>query len=254
MDRPLPALRASVGRLHALCRGLDDAQLEAQSYCSEWSIAGVLSHLGSSAVIMRRRLDDALAGYATPDQFAPSVWDEWNAKTPRAQADDALVEDERLLEALDALPDDDRARLEFPMGPVKLDFDRAVAMRLNEHAIHTWDIEVVLDDGAYLPPDVAAVVIDNLELIARFVARPTGVTRTVRVGTTDPVRHFTLRLAADKVELTAVDGGGPEPDDLVLPAEALCRLVYGRLDPDHTPPVRGDAALLERLRSIFPGV
>jgi Mycothiol maleylpyruvate isomerase N-terminal domain len=46
------------------------------------------------------------------------------------------------------------------------------------------------------------------------------------------------------------DGGAP---DLTLPAEALIRLVYGRLDPDHTPPVEGDLALLDSLRSVFPG-
>ena len=67
MDSPLPALRGSVGRLHQLCRGLDDAQLEAPSYCRDWSIADVLSHLGSGAVILRRRLQDTLTGAETPD-------------------------------------------------------------------------------------------------------------------------------------------------------------------------------------------
>ena len=38
--------------------------------------------------------EDVRAGRETPDDFAPSVWDEWNAKTPRAQADDALAADE----------------------------------------------------------------------------------------------------------------------------------------------------------------
>ncbi len=253
MDSPLPALRASVDRLHELCRGLDDAQLEVQSYCSEWPIAGVLSHLGSSAVIMRRRLDDALAGRTMPDDFAPSVWDRWNAKSPRAQADDALVEDEGLLEAFEALPGVDRARLGLAMGPMTFDFDHVVAMRLSEHAFHTWDIEVVFDDGAHLPADAAAVAVDNLELIARFTARPTGEERTVHVGTSDPVRHFVLHLAPDNVEFTAVAEDGSGADALRLPAEAFCRLVYGRLDPDHTPPVSGDAALLGVLRQVFPG-
>ncbi len=254
MDSPLPALRASVDRLHELCRGLDEAQLETQSFCNEWPIAGVLSHLGSSAVIMRRRLEDALAGRSTPDDFAPSVWDGWNAKSPRAQADDALVEDEGLFEAFAALPDVDRTRLALPMGPLTLDFDHLVAMRLNEHALHTWDIEVVFDDEAHLPADAAAVVVDNLGLIARFTARPTSEERTVRVGTTDPVRRFTLRLTPDNVEFTAVgEGGSEQPVDLVLPAEAFCRLVYGRLDPDHTPPISGDAVLLDTLRQVFPG-
>ena len=39
-----------------------------------------------------------------------------------------------------------------------------------------------------------------------------------------------------------------------MPAEALLRLVYGRLDPRHTPPYKAtDDALLDRLRAIFKG-
>jgi hypothetical protein len=41
--------------------------------------------------------------------------------------------------------------------------------------------------------------------------------------------------------------------DLELPAEALVRLVYGRLDPGHTPPFAGSPELLEELRRVFPG-
>jgi hypothetical protein len=41
-----------------------------------------------------------------------------------------------------------------------------------------------------------------------------------------------------------------------MPAEALLRLVYGRLDPDHTPPVEisGDPGLLDRARAALPGL
>jgi uncharacterized protein (TIGR03083 family) len=252
MDSPLPALHGSVDRLHQLCRGLDDDELGAQSYCSEWSIAGVLSHLGSGAVIMRRRLEDVLSGATTPDDFAPSVWAEWNAKAPRAQADDAQVADEGLLEALEAVSETERARASFSMGPLSLDFDRFTALRVNEHAFHTWDIEVVFDDEARLPHDVTAVVVDNLELIARFTARPTGAVRALVVRTTEPERVFTVRLAADAVEFAE---GESAPDaDLVLPAEAFCRLVYGRLDPAHTPVVTGDATVLDTLRAVFPGL
>ncbi len=251
MDSPLPALRNSVGRLHQLCRGLDDAQLEMQSYAREWSIADVLSHLGSGAVIMRRRLEDTSAGVETPEDFAPAVWNEWNAKSARATADDALVADESLLEALEAVSPSHRGRLRFPMGPLDLGFDEFAAMRLNEHAVHTWDIEIAFDEGAHLPHDAVAVVVDNLGLIARFTGRPTGEVRGVVVRTTEPAREFAVRLSADGVELSpGRSGGGP---DLVLPAEALCRLVYGRLDPDHTPMVTGDEPLLDTVRAVFPG-
>jgi uncharacterized protein (TIGR03083 family) len=250
MDASLKALRTSVERLRATATELDDAQLIGASYCGEWTIADVLSHLGSGAVIMRRGLQDALAGTQTPEGFANGVWDEWNAKSPRAKTDDALVSDRALLEALEAVSEDERAAFTFSMGPMTLDFATFVGMRLNEHVFHTWDVEVALQGTAGLPADAVPLVVDNLGMIARFTARPIGTTRTIAVRTTDPSRDVSVSLGADGVEYTSSSSGEP---DLVLPAEALCRLVYGRLDPDHTPTYTGDGQALAALRQVFPG-
>jgi uncharacterized protein (TIGR03083 family) len=251
MDNPLGALRASVSQLRDIRSGLDDARLESQSYDTEWSIAQVLSHLGSGAVILSRRLHDITSGTETPDDFAPSVWDEWNAKTPRAQADDALAADDAVTQALESVAPAERESLIFSMGPLSLGFNEFAGLRLNEHVFHTWDIAVVLDDTAELPQDATALVVDNLGLIARFSGRPDGQDRTVAIHTTDPERDFVVRLSADGVELAA-GTTGQEPD-MSLPAEAFSRLVYGRLDPDHAPAVTGDTALLTILRAVFPG-
>jgi len=40
---------------------------------------------------------------------------------------------------------------------------------------------------------------------------------------------------------------------LRLPAEALVRLVYGRLDPAHTPALEARGVDVDELRRIFPG-
>jgi uncharacterized protein (TIGR03083 family) len=251
MEDALGPLRASAAHLRELVLGLDDAQLEKPSYDPGWDIAAVLSHLGSGAVIMQRRLEDAETGAEMPEDFPAAVWDEWDAKEARAQADDSLTEDDGLLQTLERIPDDVRARLAVSFGPVSLDFDETVATRLNEHALHTWDIEVMFDAGAHLPADAAAVIVDNLGLIARFTATPTGDEREVRVRTSDPVRHFTVRLTPDSAELLAGDGG--LAPDLELPAESFCRLVYGRLDPEHSPAVSADGEVLDLLRRVFPG-
>jgi uncharacterized protein (TIGR03083 family) len=251
MENPVGALRASVDRLHALAGGLDDAQLVSPSYCDDWSIAQVLSHLGSGAVISLRSLQDVKAGTATPDDFNQSVWDEWNAKSPRAQADDALAADEALTQALEAVDEAERARLTFSLGPMSLGFNDMFGLRLNEHVFHTWDIAVMFDDAAGLPGDATALVVDNLSLMARFSSRPDGQDRTIAIRTTDPGREVALRLSADGVELGPGEPG--QAPALELPAEALSRLVYGRLDPDHTPAFTGDAALLDTLRAVFPG-
>jgi uncharacterized protein (TIGR03083 family) len=250
MDSVVGPLRDSVARLHELVRGLDVDQLEGPSYDTDWNIADVLSHLGSGAVMMQRRLDDSRAGVETAFDPQP-VWDEWNAKTPRGKADDALAEDERLLEQIEALTEAEWERLTFNFGPVTVGVDVAVALRLNEHAFHTWDIEVMFDDGAQIPPGAAAVIVDNLGFIARFTARPTGDEREVWLRTSHPVRHFTVRLTSDTAELLEGDAG--EQPDLELPAEAFCRLVYGRLDPDHSPAVQANGEVLNTLRRVFPG-
>ncbi len=251
MDDPLGPLRASVDRLRELVLGLDVARLKRQSYCSDWSNAAVLSHLGSGAVLMQRRLRDAQTGSEMPDDFATTVWDEWDAKEPQAQADDCLTEDGRLFETLDAVSDEERAHLALSFGPLTVGFDEVVAMRLNEQAFHTWDIAVSFDPDARIPLDATEVIVDNLALTARFTATPTGDEREIRVRTSEPERHFTVRLTPDAAELLAGDAG--VSPDLELPAESFCRLVYGRLDPDHSPAVSANGELLDTLRRVFPG-
>ena len=140
------------------------------------------------------------------------------------------------------------------MGPMSFDFDGFVGLRLNEHAFHTWDIDVALDQNATIPVPVAHFVVDNLELVGRYTAKPTaGDPATIDVRTTDPERRFTLELTAEGATLTpsAITTGS---GDIEMPAETFARLVYGRLDPAHAPlPLAGDPAVIDRLRATYPG-
>ena len=214
----------------------------------EWTVADVLSHLGSSGEIFRARLDAAVQGRTDqPDQDA--IWAAWNAKSPEAKAADALVADAGLLGALETLPHDVRTAFRLSLGPLEVDFDGLVGLRLNEHLLHTWDVEVAFDPGATLLPAPLPFVIDSLEMLVRWGGRPDG-SGTIRVHTDDPRRDLTVSLGPDAVSLApSVDASQP---DLVLPAEAFVRLVYGRLDPDHTPAV-SDPDVVARLRAVFPG-
>ena len=58
--RWIGALRTSHDRLVELVRELDDDALQRQSMASEWTVAQVLSHLGSSAEISQATLENAL--------------------------------------------------------------------------------------------------------------------------------------------------------------------------------------------------
>ena len=250
-DDQVDALRASATRLRHIVEPLSADQLRAPAYPTEWSIADVLSHIGSGAVVMQLRLEAALAGPDLADDFAQRIWDEWNAKSPGEKRADALIADRTLLDRVESLTEEQRARFGFTMGPIQVDLARFLGLRLNEHAVHTWDIEVALEPDATVAPDAARLVVDDLGLIAQYTGKPTGIEHDLHVRATDPARDFTLSLGREKVSLTPCqDAHAP---DLELPAEAFIRLVYGRLDPDHTPPIKGRADL-DELRRAFPGV
>jgi Mycothiol maleylpyruvate isomerase N-terminal domain len=141
MTEALPALHASVGRLRRVVGGLQPGQVRQSAYPSEWTIADTRSHLGSGAVILRRRFEDIVGGRQTDDQFSQSVWDEWNAKPPEDQAAEALAADATLLNSLESSTDGQRRDFLFAVGPMQLDFDGFVGLRLSEHVVHTWDVE-----------------------------------------------------------------------------------------------------------------
>ena len=97
----IATLRSSHERLAALVEPLSPEQLRAQSYDDDWSVAQVLSHLGSGAEISLMSLPAAL-GQAEPldraTAFQP-VWDVWNTKSPDEQAADCLTWDAKQVQA-----------------------------------------------------------------------------------------------------------------------------------------------------------
>lgn len=250
-NRQVAVLRASVGRLAAIVTPFTADDLRRQAYPTEWTVADVLSHLGSGAVIGERRLAATLTGTEFDNDSAHPIWDEWNAKAPERKAADALVADRSLLDRLASLTAKEQAH-RFPMGPIELDFAGYVGLRLNEHALHSWDVAVTFDPAATVSLDAVELVVDTLVMIASFVGKPTGADRMITIATTAPVRHFEIALRADRVTFTpSASTGAP---DVELTAEALIRLVYGRLDTDHTPPFAGSDTDLDELRRAFPGV
>ena len=251
MNEVQQALETSAAHLRGLVENLDTVQLTTQAYPTKWTIADVMSHIGSGAVIMRRSMEAAVDHTAVPDGFNQSVWDEWNAKDPHAKAADSLVADRQLLDRIAALTDEQRNEFHVNLGPMSLDFSRYIGLRLNEHTLHTWDIEVVFDPSATLQDEATAVVIDNLEVIGRFGGKPDGIEREVIVKTTAPERAYRITTTSDSVSLEPTTLA--EAPDAEMPAEAFIRLVYGRLDREHTPDGT-ESATVESLRSVFRGI
>jgi hypothetical protein len=188
-----------------------------------------------------------------------SPWDAWNAKAPQQQAADCLPADDAHIRRLEALSDAELARISLDLYGMRVDAAGLVRMRLSEHAVHTWDVAVALDPAAEVAPDAVELLLAHLPMVAGWAGKADAGPFRLRLRATGPEADFLLEVA-DKVSLAAWPGAGPAgataDGQVQLPAEALLRLVYGRLDPGHTPPaeVSGQAGLLDRARAVFPGL
>jgi uncharacterized protein (TIGR03083 family) len=251
----LSALWASHHRLDAATKALTEAEIAGPSYCTDWSTAQVLSHIGSGAQIFGLLLDAGLSGAEAPgrDEMA-KIWDVWNAMSPSEQAESSLVADSAFLQRVDAVPAEQLDALQMTLFGTPADAGRLLGMRLSEHAIHTWDVIVMRDPSDEVAPDAVAFMIDHLDAVAGRSGSTVGGPIEVEISTTEPERTFRLSVAAT-VTLHPASTDDSEPTAKVqMPASALVRLVYGRLDAEHTPTaVVADGIDLDALRSVFPG-
>jgi uncharacterized protein (TIGR03083 family) len=246
------AVRASHDRLAGIVAGLDGDALRAQSYDAEWSVADVLSHLGSGAEIFSRYVDaGGVPGGPppAPDDFKP-VWEAWNARSPEDQAALSVAANEALVARIESLNPEQRAGFHVTMfGRMPVDLAGVLGLRLSEHALHAWDIAVMLDPAAKVAPDAVDLLVDRLALLAGFIGKQAPAPLAVAVTTTGPERAFTLDTGG--VTLAPAGTDDAPAAALSLPAEALLRLVYGRLDDEQD--LRATGVTLTELKSVFPG-
>jgi uncharacterized protein (TIGR03083 family) len=251
--RWLAVLRASHTRQRTLVESLSPAEMSAPSYDKGWTVAQVLSHLGSQAEIFDMFLDAGLSGRQPPGQEAfPPVWDAWNKRTSQQQAHDSLEATDRFVARLEGLADETLATPIKLFGMDLLIGDMA-RLRVAEHAVHSWDIAVAFDPSASVAPDAVALLIDSLAALVARGGKPQGRPFDLHIHTTTPDRDFMLSVHAT-AELR-VFADEPGAGSLDLPAEALVRLVYGRLDAEHTPALTlvADEITLDDVRRVFPG-
>lgn len=253
VDRIITSLRTNHDTLVALLPNLTDDQLSGPSGATEWSIAQVLSHLGSGAEIFYKPVGRA-AGAPVTEEDNQSVWARWDAASPVDQAAGFVEHDGRFVDLLESLTPEQRSTLTVDLGflPEPVPIVVALGMRLNEVAAHAWDVRVGLDPSAGIEPASA-------ELLVELLAGPLA---------------FLLGFSAKAEQLAeparvAIPGGGIVVTDQVAVTteladptatfegeqEAAVRMITGRLRPEVTPDgvaVTGNVTL-DDLRKVFPG-
>lgn len=257
-DRTIDALRHEHDTLTSLVDGLTPDQLVGPSGAAEWTLAQVLSHLGSGAEISLAGLQAALGEREAPgEDFNPSVWARWDSSTPEQQAAGFVEHNGALVAAFEALDPEQRASLQIPISflPVPLTVAGAAGLRLNEVAHHSWDARVGVDPSAGLTDVSTAAVVDHMSGDLGFLLG--------FIGKADQVDEPVVLALGDSGYAIAIDEGvsvtrvstGSTSATFTGPLEAALRLTTGRLSPEHTPAdvaVTGNVTL-ETLRKVFPG-
>lgn len=251
------SLRRSTRRLSAALQSMSDERIAGPSYDDDWSVGQVASHLGSGAEIFAMVIDAGLQGKEAPgpDQFAP-VWEAWNAKDPVRQARDAVAADQAFLAKVDGLTPVEADEWRMELFGSDTDLAGVLRMRVSEHAAHTWDVVVMSDPDAGLAEDAVEAIIDTVvPQMVGYRSKGVSAPQVIDVTTTAPARRLLLTLGPDGAVLEAASDRAGADARLELPAEAFVRLLYGRLDPDHTPAdVTAEGVDLDAIREAFPGL
>lgn len=256
-DRIITALRTEHDLLAEFAASLSDDQLAQRSGATEWTIAEALSHLGSGGEITLAGLRNALDGQPAPDaDFNPPVWDRWNALSAADKRAGALEQSAALVTAFDALDRQQRNSLEIGVFymPTPLPLATFAGLRLNEVALHGWDVRAGIDPSAELLDTSAEVLgelyAEHLGFLLGYVTKPERVEAPVVLD----LAGSGLAISIDDT-VTVGPPTGPATATFRGPLGAAIRLVAGRLRPEHTPPgieITGNVTPAE-LREVFPG-
>jgi uncharacterized protein (TIGR03083 family) len=247
-------LRHSHDQLVELTKALDVDALERQSACTEWSVAQVMSHLGSQAEIFFLILRAGLSGDPGPSSEAfPPIWNAWNERSAEAQVRDSSEMNEGFVKELESL--DDKALEDFHVHAFNMEIDvlTLFRLRLSEHAVHSWDVAVTFLPAVAISPSAVDLIIDSaVESVVR-VGKPTEQPHVIHIQTHEPQRDLALMTNGVRI----VPWSEQTSDaTLGISAEELIRLVYGRIrkaDLTHAEFI-GDAFSFGGLLAIFPGV
>jgi uncharacterized protein (TIGR03083 family) len=255
--RAIAALRSEHDTLASTVSTLTAEQLTGPSGASDWTVADVLSHLGSGAEItlagFRASLGEAEAPAA---DFNQSVWDRWNALSPQDQATGWLGSDTALVTAFEAVPEDRHDDIKVKIGflPEPLPLALFAAMRLNEVVQHGWDVRVGVDPAATLAEPSALLLAEHLSGGLGFLLGFIGKHDAVREHAVVEISKTPYRIVLDdRVRLTTE--ALPATATFHGPIESVVRLIAGRLTPEHTTAgvdVTGNVTL-DELRAVFPG-
>ncbi|HEY8284086.1 MAG TPA: maleylpyruvate isomerase family mycothiol-dependent enzyme [Chloroflexota bacterium] len=215
-----------IDRLDAYLAPLDaDGWLE-QSYCTEWRVYQVASHLASGARIFLGNLaqwfDD---GPPMAGEDMRRIWAEFDAMAPGEIYVAFHQATQDYFARLEALPPE-AGTMEVDGFLGRKPARTMLALRLNEVVLHTWDVLVARDRAARLPADALETLLTTqLELRTLRMPAPLAGKR-ILLTVSGSQWQWLIDCRGEKPVVESPTGEAEIRVD--APAEELCRLLSGR--------------------------
>jgi uncharacterized protein (TIGR03083 family) len=229
-------VRAEAARLAADWRARDAAAWEAPSACAGWTVRDVAAHVGDGA---ERAVEVAHAtqGGAPVPQYGPDERRRRHRQFRELAGDELAARLEadlgRVFQVLEAADEAALRDTIVPLAGGQHTLAQFAEQRLNEVALHAWDVRAPSDPAAALPADAAALLLDFTVWRAPRLASPAEARGWA------PRYAFELEgpgggpvgmeIRADGATATRAAPAGAAVT-LTLPVEAWIRLLWGRLD------------------------
>jgi uncharacterized protein (TIGR03083 family) len=183
-SNPYPHIKAyerrEFDRLSAYLEGLDADGWVQQSYCSDWLVYQVVSHIGSGARIGALRLK-AWVGDGAPvtREVMQEVWGHFDSLKPDQMLASYAAARDEYLDAESSTADEAGLQEVDGFAGRRPMYAYQVG-RVWELACHSWDVYVARDLQARLDPDAVALLAANLHLVNLPLDRDRGSSLTSR--------------------------------------------------------------------------
>jgi len=239
-ERLVEALRSEYEQLASHLRSLDADALAAPTACEGWTAADVAAHLAWNARLYVRSLDMGLAGEVPPPAppasgGAPKITPDFvrdRSIEVRKKLGDGVLDsfDEhnaRFIDMLDGLDPAMRDTLTVPFLNDTFPLRRLIGLRINEVALHSWDVRSPTDSQAALIEDAGLASIELWRDTVQRRLRPGPETR-IRI---DPAGGEAFDMTAGEAPTIGPPSGDPDAT-LAGTASAVALFLSGRASLD----------------------
>lgn len=214
----------------AFTADLSPAEWDVQSYCPEWTVRGVLDHLGAVEYVLRGWLPQSADEWPPFDQMGKYKEETASLDGPALQGRLAEIFGERADELAGLDADAFERPCQTPVGPAT--YGRFMKVRVYDHWLHLRDAALPAGRSLDHTGPAAEISLDEVHgslgyIVGKKIGLPDGKGITVRLtGDNDRVMHAVVDGRAKVVDEL-------DDADVTLTADfvAFMLLTGGRVDP-----------------------